>query len=188
MFASLDWLPTLVNIAGGAKGDELKKMVEAGQYPGIVKTTLDGVDQRAYLEGQTEKSARDTFFYYTGAKPSAVRYKNWKFYYTMVGDCATCGLFGATSYHWTQIANIKRDPFETTVGADNKSLLGYGGALAAPSTAYLYNWNMLPIGQQLWLKELETYVAFPPMQDPASYNLSQVLEQVKKEGHRNPSE
>jgi len=24
MFASLDWLPTLVDIAGGAKGDELK--------------------------------------------------------------------------------------------------------------------------------------------------------------------
>ena len=30
---------------------------------------------------------------------------------------------------------------------------------------------MLPIGQALWLKELETYVKFPPMQDPASYNL-----------------
>jgi arylsulfatase A-like enzyme len=44
IFASLDWLPTFVNIAGGAKGDELKKRIEAGQYPGIVKTTLDGVD------------------------------------------------------------------------------------------------------------------------------------------------
>ena len=67
-------------------------------------------------------------------------------------------------------------------------MLGYGGALAAPSTAYLYNWNILPIGQVLWLKELESYVAFPPMQDPASYNLSQVLEEVKKEGARHPSE
>ena len=33
---------------------------------------------------------------------------------------------------------------------------------------------MLPIGQALWLKELETYIEFPPMQDPASYNLDQV--------------
>ena len=48
-----------------------------------MKTTLDGVDQRAYLEGTSEKSARDTFFYYTGRQPSAVRYKNWKIYYTM---------------------------------------------------------------------------------------------------------
>ncbi len=37
IFASLDWLPTLVNIAGGAKGDALKKRIEAGAYPGIVQ-------------------------------------------------------------------------------------------------------------------------------------------------------
>ena len=67
-------------------------------------------------------------------------------------------------------------------------MLGYGGALAAPSTAYIYNWNILPIGQMLWLKELESYVEFPPMQDPASYNLSQVLEQVKKQSNHNPGQ
>jgi hypothetical protein len=67
-------------------------------------------------------------------------------------------------------------------------LLAYGGALAAPSTAYLYNWNILPIGQALWLKELESYVEFPPMQDPASYNLTQVLQQIKNQSRNNPSE
>jgi arylsulfatase len=188
MFAALDWVPTLVNIAGGPKGDALKKRIEAGSYPGIVKTTLDGVDQRDYLEGKTEKSAREVFFYYTGATPSAVRYKNWKFYFTMVPDTAMGGLTGANTYHWTQLQNILRDPFETTVGAEGKSITGYGGNLAAPSTAYLYNWNMLPIGQMLWLKELESYVAFPPMQDPASYNLTQVIDQIRKQGHRHPSE
>ena len=86
IFASLDWLPTFVDIAGGPKGDGLKKQIEAGKYPGIVKTTLDGVDQRDYLEGKSEKSARDTFFYYSGAIPSAVRYKNWKIYFTMASD------------------------------------------------------------------------------------------------------
>ena len=50
-----------------------------------------------------------------------------------------------------------------------------GGALAGPVTAYVYDWNMLPIGQALWLRELETYNEFPPMQDPASYNLEQVI-------------
>ena len=55
-----------------------------------------------------------------------------------------------------------------------------GGALAAPVTAYIYDWNMLPIGQALWLKELESYIDYPPMQDPASYNLDQVIQQVKK--------
>jgi arylsulfatase len=54
-----------------------------------------------------------------------------------------------------------------------------GGAIAAPMTAYVYDWNILPIGQQLWLRELETYRDFPPMQDPASYNLEDVIQQVK---------
>jgi arylsulfatase len=187
MFSALDWLPTFVNIAGGPKGDALKKQIEAGQYPGIMKTTLDGVDQRDYLEGKAE-SARDTFFYYTGPRPSAVRYKNWKFYYTMVGTCPTCGLTGATTYSWTQIANIARDPFEISVGDDTKTMFGAAGALAAPSTAYVYDWNILPIGQALWLKELESYVTFPPLQDPASYNLSQVMDEVKKQRQRSPSQ
>ena len=178
MFASLDWVPTLVNIAGGPKGDALKKRIEAGQYPGIVKTTLDGIDQRDFLEGKS-KSARDTFFYYSGKDPSAVRYKNWKMYFAMVSDSPAGFINGVVPYHWTQVVNIKRDPFEISIGSQYKSLFSMGGALASPSTAYVYDWNMLPIGQALWLKELETYINFPPLQDPASYNLEQVMQQVK---------
>jgi arylsulfatase len=181
MFASLDWLPTFVEIAGGAKGDELKKQIEAGQYPGIVKTTLDGVNQIDYLSGKSEKSARDTFFYYTGSQPSAVRYKNWKFYYTMVPTANPAdALVGATTYHWSLVDNIKRDPFEMATGQTQGTMFGMAGALAGPVTAYIYDWNLLPIGQQLWLKELETYIPFPPLQSPESYNLTQVLEQVKQ--------
>jgi arylsulfatase A-like enzyme len=179
MFASLDWLPTFVDIAGGPKGDGLKKQIEAGQYPGIVKTTLDGVDQRDYLEGKSQKSAREVFFYYSGKDPSAVRYKNWKMYFAMVSDAPQGFLTGVVPYHWTQVVNIKRDPFETSLGQQIKTLTGEGGALAGPVTAYVYDWNMLPIGQALWLKELESYIPFPPLQNPASYNLEQVLQQVK---------
>ena len=184
IFASLDWVPTFVDIAGGPTGDGLKKQIEAGKYPGIVKTTLDGVDQRAYLEGTSATSARDTFFYYTGATPSAVRYKNWKVYYTMVptsnpGDA----LVGAVTFHWSLVDNIKRDPFEMATGETQGTMFGLGGALAGPVTAYVYDWNMLPIGQQLWLKELETYIPFPPLQSPESYNLTQVMEQVRQARH-----
>src|SRR6266496_3507117 len=179
LFSLLDWLPTFVDIAGGPKGDALKKQIEAGSYSGIRKTTLDGVDQRAYLEGQGD-SARDTLFYYSGTHPSAVRYKNWKFYYAMAPSNATGGLLGVQSYHWTQVDNIKRDPFEAAVGADQLSLLGMGGALAAPSTAYLYDWNLLPIGQLLWMKELLTYKQFPALQTPASYNLDQIIQEMRE--------
>ena len=181
IFASLDWLPTFVEIAGGPKGNDLKAKIEAGQYPGIVKTTLDGVNQIDYLTGKSTKSARDVFFYYSGSQPSAVRYKNWKIYFSMVSDDPAGFISGALPYHWAQVVNIKRDPFETSIGQQYKTLTGQGGALAGAVTAYIYDWNMLPIGQVLWLKELESYVPFPPMQDPASYNLSQVMDQLKKQ-------
>jgi len=180
IFASLDWVPTFVDIAGGPKGDGLKKKIEAGQYPGIVKTTLDGHNQVDYLTGKSPKAASDVFFYYSGADPSAVRYKNWKIYFTMVSDAPAGFIAGALPYHWAQVVNIKRDPFETSLGEQYKTLTGMGGALAGPVTAYVYDWNMLPIGQSLWLQELETYQQFPPMQDPASYNLTQVMDQLKK--------
>ncbi|CDM60855.1 MULTISPECIES: arylsulfatase [Rhizobium] len=179
IFASLDWLPTLVDIAGGPKKNELKAEIEKGAYPGIAKTTLDGVNQRDYLEGTSEKSARDTFFYYSGKDPSAVRYKNWKMYFAMVSDAPTGFLAGVLPFHWTQVVNIKRDPFETSIGEQIKTLTGMGGAISAPATAYVYDWNMLPIGQALWLKELQSYIDYPPMQDPASYNLEQVIQQVQ---------
>jgi arylsulfatase len=187
MFSALDWVPTLVEIAGGPKGNGLNEQIMAGKYPGIVKTKLDGFSQVDYLTGKSEKSARDTIFYYQGHIPSAVRYKNWKFYYTMMGSSGVAALGPPVPFHWTQVQNIKRDPFEQAVGADQKSVLSVGGALAAPSTAYLYDWNLLPIGQILWLRELESYKEFPPLQMAASYNLEQILEQVKQMGRNNPS-
>ncbi len=187
IFSALDWLPTLVEVAGGPKGNDLKGQIEKGAYPGIVKTTLDGVNQIDYLTGKSPKSARQVFYYFSGATPSAVRYKNWKMYYTMSQPGADGWIMPLIPFHWTLVQNIKRDPFEQAVGVQQKSAMSLGGALAAPATAYQYDWNMLPIGQQLWLEWFETLKAFPPMQSPASYNLTQVLDAIKANtGH--PSE
>ncbi len=130
MFSSLDWLPTFVEIAGGPKGDELKKQIEAGKYPGLVKTTLDGVNQIDYLTGKSDKSARDSFLYYSGKQPSAVRYKNWKMYFAMVSDSPAGFINGVVPYAWTQVVNIKRDPFETSIGSQVQDT---HGCTAAPS-------------------------------------------------------
>ena len=187
IFASLDWVPTFVDIAGGPTGDGLKKQIEAGQYPGIVKTTLDGFDQRDYLEGKSDKSARDVFFYFSGATPSAVRYKNWKLYYKMSKPGPSGWLESLQDWNFPLIQNIKRDPFEQNVTPfDTKSFNWFGGALAAPSTAYVYDaMGMIPIGQVLWLQELETYITFPPMQSPSSYNLAQVIAEIREaKNHR----
>ncbi|HEV3221464.1 MAG TPA: arylsulfatase [Puia sp.] len=184
MFASLDWLPTFVEIAGGAKGNDLKAQIEKGAYPGIVKTTLDGINQIDYLTAKSDKSTREVFFYYSNSTPSAVRYKNWKMYYTMSSTNPLGAMGAKVTYGWTMVDNIMRDPFEIAGGLDDpKSAISVGGALASPSTAYLYDWNLLPIGQLLWEKELMSYEKFPPLQAPETYNLSGILKEVQAAGH-----
>src|SRR5256714_8715448 len=62
MFASLDWLPTFVEIAGGPKGDELNKQIMAGKNKGIVKTKLAGVNPNGYIPRKGEKFDRAVLF------------------------------------------------------------------------------------------------------------------------------
>ena len=57
--------------------------------------------------------------------------------------------------------------------------MALGGALAAPMTAYIYDWNLLPLRQQQALQFLETYLKFPPLQAPSSYNLEQVMAEIE---------
>jgi arylsulfatase A-like enzyme len=186
IFASLDWLPTFVEIGGGPKGNDLNKQIMAGTYKGIVKTKLDGVNQIDYLTGKSKKSARDTFFYYSGQTASAVRYKNWKMIFSIAPETGFGFVEGVQHQYMATVVNLKRDPFESSVGVWQKAPLSYAGSLAGPVTGYLYDWNMLPIGQLLWLKELESYKEFPPLQPPESWNLDQVINQIKNAKH--PSE
>jgi arylsulfatase len=191
IFASLDWLPTLVEIGGGPKGNALNDQIQKGSYPGIVKTKLDGVNQLDYLTGKSAKSAREVFFYYAGPRPSAVRYKNWKMYFSIAPETSIGFAFpGVQNLFMAATTNLKRDPFEeaVTAGTWNKTQPNsFAGALAGPVTGYIYDWNMLPLGQLLWLKELESYKAFPPLQTPESWNLDQVTEQIRN-GTGHPSQ
>ena len=92
-------------------------------------------------------------------------------YYTMSEPGAEGWIMPLIPFHFTLVQNIKRDPFEQAVGVSQKSAMSIGGALGGPVTAFLYDWNMLPIGQQLWEKQLMSYKTFPPLQAPETYNL-----------------
>ena len=117
-----------------------------------------------------------------------MRYKNWKMYYTMSQPGADGWVLPLIPFHFTLVQNIKRDPFEQAVGTTQKTAQSAGGALGGATTAYAYNWNMLPIGQQLWLEHLMTFEKFPPLQPPESYNLSQVIDQVKRANLKHPGD
>jgi arylsulfatase len=103
---------------------------------------------------------------------------------------ASCGgacLF-AQRFGFNLVDDIKRDPFEQAVGLSQKTAMSVGGALGGPVTALLYDWNLLPIGQQLWLDWFETLKAFPPLQAPESYNPTQVMDQLKSPTGGHPSD
>ena len=97
---------------------------------------------------------------------------------------------GSGRYEWEPIAiefgkrvyggQILPAKAEQAVGIDQKTAMSIGGALSGPVTAFLYDWNMLPIGQQLWLKHLLSFEQFPPLQAPEAYNLSGIIAEVKK--------
>ena len=173
MFAALDWLPTLVDIAGGPKGDELKKQIEAGKYPGIVKTTLDGFDQRDYLEGKSDKSARDVFFYYSGATPSAVRYKNWKMYYTMAQAGAAGWFMPLVTYHWTLVAEHQARSRSSRLSASDRQSRPWAWAArsAARAPPICTTGTCCRSASSCGMKELMSYKEFPPLQAPETYNL-----------------
>ena len=93
MFASLDWVPTLVNIAGGPKGDALKKQIDGRQISRASSRPSSMASTRSNTSKGRSRSRRARSSSTTRAQsPSAVRYKNWKFYYTMVGAGAMDGL------------------------------------------------------------------------------------------------
>jgi hypothetical protein len=50
---------------------------------------------------KSDKSARDYFFYFSGATPSAVRYKNWKMYYNMSQPGAEGWILPLVPFHFT---------------------------------------------------------------------------------------
>jgi hypothetical protein len=87
-------------------------------------------------------------------------------YYTMPQPGAERWLLPLIPYRMTLVQNIKRDPFEQAVGQQQKSAKSLGGSLGAPMSAWQYDFNILPMDQQLWLEHLETYNKFPRFRRP----------------------
>ena len=181
IFASLDWLPTFVDIAGGPKGNDLKTADREGRLsrhrqdharwrqPARLSRPASPTSRRAIPSSTTRAATRRRCATRTGRSTSRWCRSRPD---GLIAGALTLSL-GPGRQHQARSLRDRR----WVIG--RRRCLVIGGALAAPVTAYLYDWNMLPIGQALWLKELETYKEFPPMQDPASYNLDQVMNQLK---------
>jgi arylsulfatase len=173
IFSGLDWFPTLCAAAGNTEiTDQLLKGVTLGgrEY----KNHLDGYNQTDLLLGKGP-SKRHELFYFAGPKLGAVRLDDMKFQFFLQptgwpGPKVTTDMPG--------LVNIRQDPFERFPMISGESALngafGYGNDFFAREF-----WRFVLVQQRV-AALAKTAIDYPPMQDPASFNLDAVKKQIEE--------
>jgi arylsulfatase len=173
IFSGLDWLPTLSAAAGNPDiTNQLLKGVKLGDR--TYKNHLDGYSQLALLEGKGP-SVRHELFYFSGAQLGAIRLDDFKFQflqqpYGWPGEKVTTDM--------PSITNIRQDPFERTSmlrgETTNTGAFGYGNEFYAREF-----WRFVVV-QEVVAKAAQSAIEYPPMQEPASFNLDTVKRQIQQ--------
>lgn len=173
----LDWLPTLVSVAGDP---DIKAKLLEGHTPGekTFKVYLDGYDLLPYLTGETARSPRNEFFYFSDdGDLVAMRYDNWKLVFMQQRLPGTLAIWGEpfVATRVPLLFNLRTDPFER---ADVTSNTYWDWFL---DRAFL----VVP-AQAIVAEFLQTFVDFPPRMKAASFTVDQVqakLEAAITSGH-----
>jgi len=172
IFSALDWFPTLVAAAGNPNiTDQLLKGVKLGDR--TYKNHLDGYNQLYLLLGKAP-SARHEFFYFGGPHLGAIRLDNFKYQFYQQSE----GWPGPkVTTDMPTMVNIRQDPFERTPSIGGQTLNNLGGGYMNDFYAREF-WRFVLV-QHVVAKLAMTAVDYPPMQDPASFNLDAVKRQVE---------
>jgi len=134
------------------------------------KVHLDGYNQLDMLTGQGP-SNRDVLYYFADANLGAVRVGDYKYRFIDQPN----GWFGETvNVGWPVITNLRLDPFERA-GLPSSS----DGSIA------YYNWYVTEFwrfveSQQSVEKLAQSFIDYPAMQDPASFNLDAIKKNIEK--------
>jgi arylsulfatase len=172
IFSGLDWLPTLAAAAGNPDiTDQLLKGVKLGDR--TYKNHLDGYNQMDLLTGNGP-SKRHELFYFAGPHLGALRIDDFKFQFFQQpwgwpGEKETTDM--------PTIVNLRQDPFERTPNirgeSPNEGAFGYGQDFFAREF-----WRFVLVQQYVGALA-KTALEYPPMQDPASFNLDEVKKKVE---------
>ena len=173
IFSALDWFPTFLAIAGNADiTNQLLKGVKLGDR--TYKNHLDGYNQVELLEGKGP-STRNEFFYFGGPHLGAIRIDDFKYQFYQQPQ----GWPGPkVTTDMPVMVNIRQDPFERTPSIGQQSLNDLGGGYMNDFFAREF-WRFVDV-QHAVEKLAMTAVDYPPMQDPASFNLDAVKQQIDK--------
>lgn len=165
IMSGLDWFPTFMAAAGNPNiVDELKKGKKLGDK--TFKVHLDGYNQLDFITGKG-KSARNEIFYFAEATLGAVRIGDYKYRFI---DQPGGWLGGTVKVDWPILTNLRLDPLERT---------GMGQSMEQAEWFKYEFWRFVFVQQEV-AKFGDTFVQFPPIQKPASFNLDAVKEQVVK--------
>jgi arylsulfatase A-like enzyme len=179
VFSALDWFPTLLAAAGNPNvTDQLLKGANLGGKN--YKNHLDGYNQMDLLTGKGP-SARHEFFYFEGPHLGALRVDDFKFQFYQQPQ----GWPGPkVTTDMPAMVNIRQDPFERTPMIAGESALngafGFGNDFFAREF-----WRFVQV-QEYVGKLAATAKDYPPMQDPASFNLDEVKKKVEAATKRTP--
>jgi arylsulfatase len=164
-----DWLPTFAAVAGNP--DVKAQVAEGTRLNGRrYRNHLDGYNLLPYLQGETEQSPRQEFWYVNDdGQVVAARYNDWKVVFLENRGEA----FGVWREPFTELRvpllfNLRRDPFEKSQHNSNTYNDWF---LDRP-------FIIVPI-QALAAQFLQTMVDYPPSQTPGSFNLTGIEEKLR---------
>jgi arylsulfatase A-like enzyme len=171
MISGLDWLPTLMAVAGDI---DIKQKLLTGYAAGAktFKVHLDGYNQLPYLTGQQEHGERHDFFYFNDdGDLVSVRYENWKMVFEEQRAEGTLRIWAEpfTNLRVPKLFDLRADPYER---ADITSNTYYDWFLSNAGIMY----GMLAVSS----KFLDTFKEFPPSQRAGSFSIDQAVESLRR--------
>ncbi len=166
IFASEDWMPTLL---AGAGDPEVKEKLLKGMKVGdkTFKTHLDGYNFMPYLKGQAVKGPRHEFFYFTdNGDLTAVRYDDWKVTFKTIKGNLFTGTEESTNV--PLVTNLRQDPWERYQDQSMMYARWWGDKL----------WTLIPsaaiVGQFL-----QTFREYPPSQASGTFGIEKALQMIE---------
>jgi arylsulfatase len=171
IFASEDWLPSLMAAAG--EPDIANKLLQGYDAAGkTFKVHLDGFDQRDLLAGGPTK--RHAFFYWTDDGDLAgLRYDQWKVVFLeQQHEGLRVWQEPLVPLRAPLLVNLRTDPFE-------KAMLESGEY----EKWYVERMFVMAPAQAIVARELQTFKDFPPRQKPGSFSVGDALDKLLNAEH-----
>ncbi|MEM7076899.1 MAG: arylsulfatase [Pseudomonadota bacterium] len=170
IISHLDWFPTFMSALGDPDMKE-RMLTEAPFGEGNEPVHLDGYDFMPYFRGETEDGPRKEFFYFSdGGDLVNLRFNRWKLVFAeQRAEGFEVWEEPFVELRVPKLIDLYSDPFER----------------AQEESCCYVSWRFerlyLLVPAQVFVgKFLETFVDYPPRQEPASFSIDQVLRNLQR--------